>query len=568
MTSVSSTASLLTSSTTAGATSSSSSASTSTSDIDWDGLIEEAVAAKLAKADTIDLKITANEAKSAAYESMSTLLSAVLDAAQTLRAPSGSSLASTDVFNARSAYLTASGSADASSTLAATVESGAETGSYELTVSQLAKAHKVVGDTVASKSSDLGYAGTFTIGSDDAAVEVEITDDMSLAEIAEAINATTETSGVKASVLQVSTSGFRLVLTGASVGTTMTATAGTGDNVLTSLGILDADGGAFAEVLQEPAIAIFAIDGIEITRASNDIDDVIDGVTLHLYQVTADDATITVEIGTDLSAVKEQVVALVDAYNAYRDFAYAQQQLPTDDNEDSTVLFGDGTLRNINTALANALGSSQGKQSLALLGITFDSTNHLELDEDVLDNALLDDVSAVQKLLAFQMTSSASDLLLLARGTSVPADFTLDIVTNSSGSITSASVGGDSALFTISGTRITGKEGTAYEGFTFVYAGSDSKSVDLSFSTGIAEQLYNISDAATDADSGTLTSLIDNLADADDALSAKSDDIRTAAETYRSNLTQRYASYQAAISQAESLQDYLTTLLDSWNSSS
>lgn len=566
MTSVSSTASLLTASTSTSSTSSSSS-TTSTSDIDWDGLIEEAVAAKLAKADSIDLKITANQAKSAAYESMSTLLSAVLDAAQTLRAPSGTSLASTDVFKSRSAYLTASGSADAGSTLSATVESGAETGSYELTVSQLAKAHKVVGTTVASKSDELGFSGTFNLGVDDAAVEVEITDDMSLAEIAEAINATTETSGVKASVLQVSTNDFRLVLTGASVGTTISASTGSGDDVLTGLGVLGADG-AFNEVLQEPAVAIFAIDGIEITRASNDIDDVIDGVTLHLYQVTADDAAITVETGTDLSAVKEQVVALVDAYNAYRDFAYAQQQLPTDDNEDSTILFGDGTLRNINTALANALGSSQGKQSLALLGISFDSTNHLELDEDALDNALLDDVNAVQKLLAFQMTSSASDLLLLARGTSVPADFTLDIVTNSSGSITSASVGGNSALFTISGTRITGKEGTAYEGFTFVYAGSDSKSVDISFSTGIAELLYNISDAATDADSGSLTALIDNLVDADDQLSAKSDDIRTAAETYRSNLTQRYASYQAAISQAESLQDYLTTLLDSWNSSS
>jgi len=564
MTSVSSTASLLTAST---STNSSSSVSTSTSDIDWDGLIEEAVAAKLAKADTIDLKITANEAKSAAYQSMSTLLTAIRDAAQTLRAPSGSSLASTDVFNARSAYLTTTGSTDAGSTLSATVESGAETGSYELTVSQLAKAHKVVGTTVSSKSSELGYAGTFTIGVDAAAVEVEITDDMSLAEIAEAINATTETSGVKASVLQVSSSGFRLVLTGASVGTTITATAGSGDDVLTSLGIRDADG-AFQEVLQEPALAIFEIDGIEITRASNDIDDVIEGVTLHLYQVTSDDTAITVEIGTDLSAVKEQVVALVDAYNAYRDFAYAQQQLPADDNEDTTVLFGDGTLRNINTALANALGSSQGKQSLALLGITFDSTNHLELDEDVLDTALLDDVAAIQKLLAFQMTSSESDLLLLARGTNVPADFTLDIVTDSSGAVTSASVDGNSALFTINGTRITGKAGTAYEGFTFVYAGSDSKSVDISFSTGIAELLYNISDAATDAESGTLTSLIDNLADADDRLSAKSDDIRTAAETYRTNLTQRYASYQAAISQAESLQDYLTTLLDSWNSSS
>ena len=102
--SVSSTASLISASTSTSSTSSSSS-STSTSDIDWDGLIEEAVAAKLSKADSIDLKITSNEAKAASYQSLSDLLGDVLDAANALRAPSGTSNASKDVFNSRAAYL-------------------------------------------------------------------------------------------------------------------------------------------------------------------------------------------------------------------------------------------------------------------------------------------------------------------------------------------------------------------------------------------------------------------------------------------------------------------------------
>src|SRR6218665_1710324 len=141
-TSVSSTASLLSSSTTTTSTSSSSSTS-SASDIDWSGLIEEAVAARLTKADSIDLKITANEAKSAAYQSMADLLGTVLDAANALRAPSGTSQASSDVFNSRAAYLTANGSVDASSSVSATVESGATTGSFALAITQLAKSHKV-----------------------------------------------------------------------------------------------------------------------------------------------------------------------------------------------------------------------------------------------------------------------------------------------------------------------------------------------------------------------------------------------------------------------------------------
>lgn len=560
--STSSTASLISASTSA--STSSTSSTTDTSEIDWDGLIEEAVAAKLAKADTIDLKITSNEAKAAAYESMADLLSDMLDAADALRAPSGTSGTSTDVFNARAAYLTANGDVDASATLAATVESGTTTGSYELTVTQLAKAHKVTSASVGTNYTDLGYSGTITLGtSAGGSVDIDITTDMSLAEIAEAINGASDTTGVKASVLKLSDSSYQLVLSGTETGTTITASG----DVLETLGVIDSTG-AFADELQAAQVAIFTVDGIEITSATNDIEDVIDGVTLHLYQTTDSGTSITLEVGTDLSTVKDAIVALVDAYNAYREFAYGNQQLPTNDNADTTVLFGDSTLRSINTSIASALNTRIDSSALSLLGLSFDAYSNLELDEDVLDAALLSDLDDIQSLLSFQMESSSSSLLLLERGTSVPDDFTLDIVTDSSGAITSASVNGDSSLFTVSGTRIIGATGTAYEGFTFVYAGSAGDSVDVSFSTGIAELLYNIADTATDESTGTLTKLVSEIDDTNSTLQDKSDDIRERAETYRTNLTNRYANYQAAIETANSLLDYLTTLLDTWNSSS
>eukprot|EP01036_Dinobryon_divergens_P046641 gene46641-62387_t len=154
MTSVSSTASLISASTSSSTSTSSTSSSTSTSDIDWDGLIEEAVQAKLDKADSIDLKVTENEAKSAAYTSLQTLLAALETAAQALRAPSGSSVKSVDAFEARTAYLTANGDVDAASSVSATVESGSTTGTYDLVIEQLAAAHKVASATVASGQPD------------------------------------------------------------------------------------------------------------------------------------------------------------------------------------------------------------------------------------------------------------------------------------------------------------------------------------------------------------------------------------------------------------------------------
>lgn len=573
----SSTSSLLTSAYSSSTTSSTSTDSTSsttttsgtssTSDIDWDALIEAAVLAKTARADTIDLKITENETRVAAYQSLQSLLTDISTAAQSLRAPSGVLDAEDDAFLDRAAYLTANGDVDASSSVSVSVESGIEEATYDLQILQLAKAHKVAGGSMGSSSEDLGYSGTISLGVDDgASVEITVDAGMTLDEIAEAINAESGDSGVQATVLKVSSSSYRLVLSGVDTGKTITASDASG-HALESLGIIDSDG-AFADELQAGQDAIITLDGVEVTRDSNDIDDLIEGMTFRLYQTTPDDTSIAVEVGADVSEVKEAVQALVDAYNAFREFTISQQTLTSDGtaSEDS-ILFGDGTLRSASLAIYDALNRSIDGSAMSLVGLTFDENNYLELDETTLDDALLSDLDAVQALLSFQMDASSSDIRLLSRGTAAPADFTLDIVTDGSGSITSASVNGDSSLFTVSGTRIIGAEGSIYEGFTFVSTGTTDQSIDISFSTGIAELLYNTTTDLADTSDGTLQTLIDNLESTNDSLETKSDAVRSAAETYRTNLTNRYAQYQAAISAAESMQDYLTALLDQWNSS-
>lgn len=568
--------------TTVGSTSSSTTTSTSSattlsssSSIDWDALIEAAVQAKLDKADTIDLKITANEAKISAYEEVQTLLTTLTTAANALRMPSGVSNKTVDVFQDRTAYLTANGDVDASSSLAVTVDDGTTPGSYDFQILQLAKAQKVTSDSVSSKTDDLGYAGVFSIGVEDGtSADVTVTATMSLTEIAEAINNTTATSGVQATILQVSSSEYKLVLTSTDTGETISASSVSGDDVMASLGVTD-DDGAFANELQSAQDAIVKLDGITITRSSNDIDDLIDGVTFHLYQVTQSDPdtdssnSITVDVGADVSSAKAAVVALQDAYNAFREFMTAQQAVTsTGTASDDAVLFGDGTLRNISVAVYGALGQTVDSTSMALLGLTFDSDGTLVLDEDTLDDALLNNLDTVKAVLGYQMTASSSDVQLLSRGVSVPSDFTLDVTVDSSGALSSASVGGDSSLFTVSGSRIIGATGTAYEGLSLVYTGSTSQSIDISLSTGIAELLYNSAEAASNTSDGSLQTLIDNLEESDTTLQSKSDDIRDAAATYQTNLTSRYAKYQAAIESAEAMQDYLTALVDQWNSSS
>jgi flagellar hook-associated protein 2 len=270
-----------------------------------------------------------------------------------------------------------------------------------------------------------------------------------------------------------------------------------------------------------------------------------------------------VDVGTNLGKVKTAIQALVDAYNAYREFAYTQQGVTSAGGAaDDAILFGDGTVRSVNSAINSALNLMVNEASLATLGLSFNETNSLVLDEDALDTALLNELDAVKALLSFEMESSSSDFLLLARGSSAPTSFSIDIMVDSSGAMTSACIGGDSSLFTISGTRIIGKSATVYEGFTFVYAGTTSRTVDVTLSTGMAELLYNVAESASNASSGTLTAIIEGREDQGDTWQLQSDTIRSRAETYRTVLTERYARYQAAIEEAESTKSYLEALLE------
>lgn len=566
MTSVSSSTSTSTTSVTSSSVSSiTDQASTNIENIDWDAIIEAAYEAKLSRADTLETKVTENEAKISAYEEAQSLLADLTEAAQALRAPSGTIDSGDDVFQARTAYLTGNGGVAADDVVAITAEDGAATGSWDLKIYQLAKAHKVASESFETKSDDLGLSGTITLGTDaGGSAAIAIDADMSLADIADAINDVSETSGVTASVVKVSSTEYTLVLSSASTGETITATDGGG--VLASLGVLD-DAGAFADELQAAQDAIFSIDGVTMTRDTNDVDDAIEGLTFHLYAVTSetgsdDDTSVTVEVGTNLSDVKEAIVAFVDAYNAYREFALTQQETSSSGGaSEESVLFGDGTLRSINSGLADALGISIDDETLALLGISFEDDNTLTYDEDTLDDALLDGVEAIQALFSYSFEPSSSDLLLLSRGTTDIGDFTLDVEVDAEGNLTAASIGGDTSLFTVSGTRIVGAEGSIYEGFTFVFVGGESTSISVETSVGIAEALYNVAEAASNDSTGSLQNQIDTLSEKNDDYEDQIDDITSRAEDYKETITARYAEMQAAISEAQSMLDYLEALM-------
>jgi flagellar hook-associated protein 2 len=532
-----------------------------TTSVDWDALIEAQVATKTAAATTIQTSITANEAKISAYQQLQTLLTTLTTDTTSLSKSIVNSLSSS-AYGARSATITSTGDVSASSAVSMAISNGAATGDHTLTVTQIATAHKVIGTAVADKSADLDLTGTFSIGLEGGtSADISVTSGMTLEDLVDTINAQASTTNVQASIIQISSNQYEMILSATKDNADITTSVVLGDDVLTTLGVTDSSG-AFTDVLQESQPAIFSVDGITLTRDTNNITDVLSGVSFSLLQSTPSGSTVKISIDVDTSSIQTALQQFVTSYNAVRDYVTSQQTLSSSGTADSSaVLFGDGTMRNVMTQMEQVLNSIVGDLSMSDLGLSFSDTNDLVLDTSTLATTLADNIDGVIALLATKTTSSSAALAVVNTSSSPPSSFVMDIAVDSSGAL-SVSVGGDSSLFTVSGRTIIGKAGTIYSGMAFSYSSTSSASVTITSTIGIAAQINAIASAASNKTSGSLQDLITNLQSQDDRMQQQIDDINERAAIYRTMLTTQYAKYQSAISSANSTLDYLSALLN------
>ncbi|PVM91889.1 flagellar filament capping protein FliD [Caulobacter endophyticus] len=534
------------------------------SGLDTDSLIEAAVAQKTARADTIDAKVTANETKIASYQSLQTLLQAISDSMTALAGTTYSSVTTTtNAFDEKSAYLTASDGTDATSVIAVDADSDAVAASYEITVTQLAKAMKVT-STAQTAGTALGLSGVMSVGVDGGtAAEITVTSTMTVSDIAAAINAKTSTTGVTATLITSST-GTRLVMSTSDTNQQISLASASGDDIGQSLGLTDSSG-AFANVLQAAQPSIVTIDGVEIESDGNELTDVIPGLSISLLQATSGQ-TITLDIEANYDDIKTAITDFIDAYNALRAFVVTNQTVGSGGVvADDAVLFADGILRDVNRQLSALLGGKSGSDDeltdLSALGITLNSANQLELsDETSLDNLLLTDLSSVAAFFETKFEASDSNLKLLKNDTTLSYDFDLE-VTVTDGAISSVSVDGDSSLFTISGSRIIGATGSIYEGLSFALATPTSGTVSVQITQGFANLITSLMSDYANTTTGVIQQRINTLDTVNSDLTEQSETIRDNAETYRTKLIAKYSAMETELYAAQILQEQIKAIL-------
>ncbi|CNI44324.1 flagellar cap protein [Yersinia frederiksenii] len=300
----------------------------------------------------------------------------------------------------------------------ATATSDATADSHSVSISQLATAHKI--KTEGFESADElqgdknGGIRTITISTGDGkSTTVELKDDeTSLNQIAKAVN---KSDGNVAASVQRTDDGYQLVFTSKSTGSEGKMTVSVqGDDALSD--VLDSSKGM--QEVTEAQDAKLKVDGSEYTRSTNNISDIITGVTLVLKEVSEkDDAgeskSEQMTLTRDTSAIKSSVKDFVEKYNALLKItSAASKYVPNEtsglsdsdvatQNGQNGALMGDSTLRGMVNDIRSSVNSVYGDpasdySALAGLGIKIDAaTGQMTLDSTKLDAAIADNPDSI-----------------------------------------------------------------------------------------------------------------------------------------------------------------------------
>lgn len=539
------------------------------SQLDTEALVSAVYEAKRLPAVRLETKIERNEAKLAAFAEFKGLLEALRSASNGLRNPPGLLGQSENLFEVKSAFLAASaGTTDPTAILGINLETSATIGSFDVVVERLATAHKLEARSATSSSQTLaeawnggaGFAGGLELGlAGGEKVAIEVSGDMTLADLRNAINATSLDSGVTANLVQIDDGDVRLVLSGRETGKAIEL-ADLGPDSVTAL--------LAPSELVAAQTAQIQVDGLAIERTGNRIDDVLDGVVLDLYDAEPG-TTVTVTVESDVAGVKAQIEAFVEAYNAIRDFLAKHSSVSADGEVAAdAVLFGDRTLRELTSALASeAGGAALGLEADALatlraIGVTMGDGGKLSIDEAKLDSMLLTELDQVRDVLEFRARSSSTELAVLARGNALPSTALEVEITDADGDGVpeAASIGGVAAE--VEGSRILGPEGTELAGLELAWVGQGSTTISLELSQGVADRLYNLLDAALATGTGSVARVSEELGAVNEDYREEIARIDERAERARSQLVEKLTGMEEALSLANTLLSQIRAQMD------
>lgn len=449
------------------------------------------------------------------------------------------------------------------SVVSATAGANSALGEYELEVNNLAQRSAItVGQAQASATETIG-AGSFNLNFDGGtSINVNLTDaNATLTDLQDAINDQAGDS-LQASIIEVSTGSFQLVVSAKEAGANFNIadeTDGAGSSSISGFNgtFLDAtqvNSGGISRT-QTGEDASFVLDGIAITRSTNNIDDVLEGVTFTLKK--EDPGTkINLKVESDFTEVKSGFQDFADEYNKLLNTIKNQTNAENDGplRGESEIT---GLVRSLQSQITRFItntdklnvreGGEAGFTSLAQIGFKTDQqTGELTIDTEELDSALEDNFEEVKNLLSGGFVSDNNNITVTnSLSTSFSGDLLLDLDNDQ------ATIDGQVFNLTRNGSTLSFDSSSGFAGLVFNDNGQTGTAT-FNFSAGLLGSLEDITEDYTEFN-GIIDTRTNNIDTTERRLERDLDDALARIEDERTRLTAVFARAEQAISSFQAL---------------
>lgn len=276
----------------------------------------------------------------------------------------------------------------------------AEAGSYSIEVLQTALAQRTASASFADRATPLNGGAAFKLNLSVGGVsqgDINVTT-ATPAGMVSAINGAK--LGVTAQLINTG-SGFNVVVTG-ETGVAKNFSLTTDDGTATGNNPkVPVPGVSFATNLQTATSARFKVNGLEVTRSSNTVSDVIDGVTLDLYTNTTGAARI--DLNRDTAGIKANIKGLVTAYNEFEETLKILGDRASEVEDFGGALAGESLLQSVRAQVRNLVTDTSSTPGTTIkaardVGLSLDRFGKLTLDETKLDTALQNNFGEVSTM--------------------------------------------------------------------------------------------------------------------------------------------------------------------------
>lgn len=348
----------------------------------------------------IDNKITFNDQKQKSYDMLSSLM--------TTFKSSVSELSYDTLFDNKTV--------DVSGDAEVTVDAGANVESFTLETTTLAKKDITDFGTFDSKTSPLvasGDSGVLNLSINGTTYGIDYDDTTTLSSLAQSI---TDKAGsdISASILETGKNKFSLVLSSTATGANQTISINDTDDGTNGSGTLDGKFDAYDasnnpngyQKIQDATDASFKYNGVDVTRSTNDISDLVLGLHITLKK-EGDTATVTVN--QDKQKISDEVQLFVDNYNTL--MTNLNDMTIFDKTTNALGVFqGDSFINGIKRDLTGAVTSRLGTDSLMEYGISIDRHGVMSFDSSTLDSKLQSDPQSVKTFFTGGTDTNGNDV--------------------------------------------------------------------------------------------------------------------------------------------------------------